>query len=546
MGAADRHGVALDLAEEVAAGRLSRAEAAVRLAMATAVDQEAAAGELEELVRGIALVREHGAAASHIPATQPADSGAVVGRVDRGPVGRRRSSTVGAGLAMAAVVVVLVVAVLSRGSPPGPAASASPGASPSVGPSASPVASGATATPATPSSLHPTTPPTVGPGASVDPTTGLPLLPVNVALDGDPSLILGRIGGEGELAAFRWTPGSDPVRLHELEIPGTVPAGRPQLFAAPGGRGYVIRMVQEPAGSQPDLVWVFDADGTFVWSPPPTEPLSPLTSMAWAPDGSTVAFDTFAGTWVVVGVGRDPGQTRVIDTTRPDDGGIQLQPYLLIGYSADGRTLYGAIGIGTPSSVRAAVAVDVANGSTRAIERLPTDAAGRLATSNTRGTPNDAFDPLTGRLAEAAYVNGVGTVTVWSPDHARTEDIELEGAANVTFSNDGRLVLMRLLDAVPADGAPKPPWSIVLSEIPLDAFPVPVDAIRDVPGRIGPAGFGALLIGVRDGVAIVGIDSLSVRVSTLVLVDLETGAVSVAPDSVPVYSLAGWWSDGTG
>ena len=429
----------LDLAEAVAAGRMTRAEAdaAIRLAGGRGVDDRLA--ELDALVRAVAAVERDAAvrrrasadASGGVVAGAVAGAGARAGAgaaaevaVGGSPVGPVRGSTVRAtrgpgdalaGLAVAGAAVLVVGAFL-------------------VGAVRIPSSGGPQPVPASPATW----------------VTADPAIPsiLDGRLEGAPRAAFWSLVSSDRVAVWTWRSGEALTKLAEVDA-WADPAGTP-----PGGLGSVQRtLLVSPDGERfafaettgsgilRGRLRVFDAGGRLAWElggegADGVGSMPPL-AFAWAPDGRSLAVES--GSWDLVTFDDGGGATsRRLDATIPGESG-----YALIGFSADGSRLYGWETGGEAEWWQRPVAVDVSSGALSTLTGFPADALAGVGASNATfpldriagGSGAALVQPLLAK-GDAAWAAIRGGMPVPIATSAHPED------ADPRWGPDGRVVVV--------------------------------------------------------------------------------------------------------
>ncbi|HEU0235097.1 MAG TPA: hypothetical protein VFR14_01515 [Candidatus Limnocylindrales bacterium] len=303
------------------------------------------------------------------------------------------------------------------------------------------------------------------------PRPELPGLP-NDHLPGAPLVVLGMQRGD-DLELTAWETGTDafaPVG----RIPGVMarrsdeqpnqdgytnidlapawrPDGRPPLVAA-------VRFVYESDVSLRSWASIVGAEGPLWESGEAAFGLQTV----WSADGTALAV---GGTpvWSVVRVGPDGTvstvEVRVAEDPGPQASGVPaFDPFSLrlplpIGFSANGRWLFGAVYHDTAPSLRVAVRVDLAADPPVAeqIDRLPAgDAADRLVSTSYMA---DSFDPATGRMAEITYERDPPRLRVFEPGASDSLDPldQDAGIQTATWLGNDELLLVAYRQDIRSD-----------------------------------------------------------------------------------------------
>jgi len=328
--------------------------------------------------------------------------------------------------------------------------------------SAAAVASGeATARPSR--SPRPTPVPTLRPE--------LPGLP-NDDLPGAPLVVLGAQRGD-DLELTAWEPGDDAFTLVG-RLPGIMAR---HLEEGPNQDGYTSVDLAPHWGldGRPPLAaavrFVYESDVRVRSWASIVGPDGPLwesgeaafgLQTVWSADGTALVV---GGTpvWSVVRVGPDGTvstvEVRVAEDPAPTASGapgfdpFELRLPLPIGFSANGRWLFGAVYHDTSPTFRVAVRVDLAADQpiVEPIDRLPAgDPADRLVSTSYIA---DSFDPATGRMAEITYDRDDPRLRVFEPGATDGIDpLDLDaGIQGATWLGNDELLLVAFQRDSPSD-----------------------------------------------------------------------------------------------
>ena len=389
----------------------------------------------------------------------------------------------------------------------------------------------------TPSSPAPSLAP-VAP--SPGPTAQPPPLVHGESLPGAPAAAVWTITENGSIRISAWHSGT---RLRTiLEIPRPGGGGRFEnirVSAAPTGNLFAIIQTVESGGVFADEVRVFTSTGELSW----TRRLGLQGARArWAPDGSRLVIDA-PTTWLTIAVaeGRPPTVSEIATNRPRHPNGAVTYPWMLIGFSEDGRLLYGAEDTGGTPWFRPAMRVAANGGPIEPIQGLPTAKGVRLASSPTFGGSRIAptIDPGSGRIVTSVCgVMDACRVNVWLGQTGTFFDLP-SGATSLDIAWSGG-TLIGLWRQQPAEGD-----GFRVSEFDADARPGAERRITSLPY---PGGGGSL-VGLSDGFVLVGLGSgVPTDRMELVLVRLSDGARSVVQTAVDAtdvetYGFGGWLPD---
>jgi hypothetical protein len=160
-----------------------------------------------------------------------------------------------------------------------------------------------------------------------------------------------------------------------------------QVLASPTGRYFAISETDPRARTRLRLT---NNRGQVVWS---DESANGVPSLAWSGNGAQLAIAFAPEPWLVVKTAGQSASARQI----PLPAGSALK---LVGFSADGQSLLGYEGTGEAAPWEQPMAVDLASGE---VARLAAFAA--IAASNTT-TVAPRVDPLTGRVLDPGGLAG--------------------------------------------------------------------------------------------------------------------------------------------
>ena len=532
----------LELAEAVAAGRLSvaAAEAALHASAGTDRERAAAVDEFRSLFVAIRGVRRHAdafragldASGARVPqstaptmSAQRIDRSAV--RVRRRPDQRSSRWAPAAGLLAAAVLVLAVVTVPRL--LPSVASSPSPTLSLAANvPSPSPSSSAVTSPTASPS-VGPTPVPTPTPS----PTSAAPNIPPvpNGSLPAAPEAYAWAASSDGTIVISSWSPAGKTTPLLKLDggLPGSEAAISRSVLAAPDGRAFAIA---EHQGSGDGQIRIVNADGGRGY----LEKVTGTPDLAWSADGSMLAYAVVPNGWTIVtATGNGTWTAKTYDPS--------AEPSALLGFSRDGSYLYGYYTAVEADYWERPIRMSLASGGFTELSQFPTSG---IAVSNT-STKSDLLDPRTGRTIDSGTAQGAswevrrgntsqptplqgqivglteGRPVVWGPGELVTLD---EGALSTFKRSSG----VNLATTSPGDGVSEPFFSLAKG-----TYRASLLAVR---------GASFAYVGVGADPSNAAPDGLPTW-DELIAVDALTGSTAVfVPESdlVGGFHLAGWHS----
>ena len=399
----------LDLAEDVAAGRMTAAEA--ELAIRSTGNDEGAVAELRGLVAAATAVRRHaavfrestlGSDPTRVPTTDSATNPVAVaiptirrGRTLAGrSAGRRRP-----GLLIAATLAVaggtIGAAIMGTSLPPNPL--------PTPGPSLV---------------VAPTTVPIVVPGDGVD------------AFGTKPGAVVWHTVAPDRIEIMAWHSGiRNGPRAFQVETLPFASHPKREVLAAPSGEWFAIS--EWGLGSVEPRLRVVDTVGFVVWS------TSAHDHVSWSTDGSRLALSARGGrSWTVVTLAAAE-EPRVLEYDLPGD-----DPTYLAGFSVDGHHLLGWAG----DSLTGGFDIDLDSAAARPFDRFPTGSTG-LAVSNRSGYGR-WFDPISARWLSPE--DGWTLYSDGSPQSLRLPVHEGWEWTDAMWAGDGSLLLLETsLDTEP-------------------------------------------------------------------------------------------------
>jgi len=272
------------------------------------------------------------------------------------------------------------------------------------------------------------------PGPTLPP---LPQLEGSEVLEGAPAVAVWAPEGNDRIRISEWRSGQPLRRL--LVVPrlyaDRTTLGLVRVSMAPGGRFVTVSEDDSLVYPSHDHIRVFASDRGLVWTSP--DDLWPGLTTRWSPDGTRFAIDD-RGRWIVLDLS-DPAAvtTTSIDTSRPrSPSGIWRHPWLMVDFSEDGRTLYGADETGVRPAFRVAVRASADGGRVEPIDRLPTSPGRRLTFPPELGNPRiePTIDPATGRILDTMFEPADSyTMSVWSDGIVRRFALEASWADLVWY-----------------------------------------------------------------------------------------------------------------
>jgi hypothetical protein len=316
-----------------------------------------------------------------------------------------------------------------------------------------------------------------------------------------------------------WNPGDDLRLVRTMRDAFT---SDPQFaFLSPDGASFVVVSYDNPGVEPVASARLLTGDGRVAWE---EDEISAAGGIVWSADSRTVALVGRPGTWwvvhldasgtaepqrVVVQEAAVPGSSGPSRSEDPTDtvttvatrGGI-----VPVGFSPDGRWLYGAVLPDYGGASRPTVRVSVADG---VVETLAADESAAIDPASIRG-----LDPASGRAfgwgPNASVPGGPPTIEVVEPDGTIAYRLVVGVVLGAAWVGTGELLLLE------ADGLPFPTE--------LQLLRVAEDGSVESPLlATGPVAWGQLL-GVRDGFAAVSISTQRPTEATqLVMVDLADG-----------------------
>jgi hypothetical protein len=287
------------------------------------------------------------------------------------------------------------------------------------------------------------------------------------------------------------------------------------------------------------FVRVFSIGGDLVWTA--TGDVAAHPTIRWSPDGMELAIDA-RHRWLLVAPRDGPTTAIEIDSRRAIAAGDGDYPWELLGFSEDGRTLFGSRSAGLVPNTYPLASVPASGGAIQAIAALPTGESLRLAPlRQLMDNPLEApIDPATGRIAVPASSGASKEVAIQIRSGAKTVTFSLPGSAGgpVDFTWQGGSLL--ILHDGPEPGTQQ------LGVVSTDA-----DLGRERPVTSIPiAGLHGRLVAVTDGYAILAFGrGFGEAPSRLLLVRLRDGAETLVDadgetSTTEAFGFAGWLPSG--
>jgi len=388
---------------------------------------------------------------------------------------------------------------------------------------------------ATRSSPAPIVPPSPGPSAS-------PLALIKgTVLGGAPAAAVWNLIDTASIHASRWESGGGLQALFDvprLEMSPNL-ASSVRVSVSPLGNRFLVTEYVTVGGQFLDSVRIVDVNGHVLWA---RQLKTQATEFRWSPNGTRVAMD-LRGHWLILTF-HDRGAPTVseVPTARPKNvNGSFTNPWMLVGFSADGRWLYGGDALGGSLPFRVTVRASVLNGKVERIARLPTDVKGRLAfpPSFDSSRVEQTIDPGTGRVVTGSC--GVGdacNVSVWGENKAVAFDLPTRSASFSSAWHRGSLI------ALWTRGVPGQ-QKLHLSRFSLREGDL--GKVSDI--STFPEGSTASFAGLADGWVMLAYGTgAQTGQAELVLVRLADGGLSVVQSSPDVaasemFGFAGWLPD---
>ena len=352
----------------------------------------------------------------------------------------------------------------------------------------------------------------------------------NVALADAPTPVLIRRDGD-EAEVFGWTAGD--ADLHRVR---TFPAafadfedGLSQVTLSPDGRALLMITVHPGPGQGPDRARLVTADGGVVWNSDAV--ISAGIGGVWSTDSAVLALTGAAETiWLVTIDPNGSVTPRAIQVDGPV-GRPSVEPspstslVVPVGFSEDGRWLYGARRDLADGATTVVVRVAVPDGTVEPVSGVGPAGPGRLDP-----TAQSFADPATGRTVRfgpnAATPGGPPVFEVHESDGSLAFRVEGHVVGGYAWIGDGRLAVVEA-DALPF---PSQVRAVVLNG---DGD---VEATMLETGAVG----GSALLGVVDGHAVLAFFTDQPRWQVqVVLVRLSDLAASAVVLNAEVDKLVG-------
>ena len=504
----------LELAEAVAAGRLtmSDAESRLRSRYRTSRRADAELAELRSLVTALGAIEGHARAMGEAVRRDPTPSAAPFGDVRSiavgGAVRRRTPAGTEARGVQRPVLAFAAVLLLSAGLA---AASFVGGRLSSQVPQPSSFAPIAVASPSGRA-------PQQSPAASAaEPPASSKPQPRTVRA------AIWTLSDPRHISVSQWTlkPDKAPAPFTIDTWPDPDRAGGSviyrQVLASPSGRYFAIAETNPQARTR---LRVTSNRGQVIWS---DESANGIPSLAWSGDGSRLAIAFVPEPWLVVKAAGQSASARQY----PLPAGSALK---LVGFSADGQSLLGYEGTGEAAPWEQPMAIDLASGEVARLAAFPA-----IAASNTT-TVAPRVDPLTGRVLDPGGL--AGTDPNWGMYNGQRR-VELElpvttrrALIDPRWTDTGTiLVLQTPVDDEPPSNSQRDPVLQIIREPGPRAKPEKiVDARWAFRGPKGTRCRGALLEA-RAGRVLIGLatypsdDESWMGYDEINLFDLETGAL---------------------
>jgi hypothetical protein len=290
-----------------------------------------------------------------------------------------------------------------------------------------------------------------------------------------------------------------------------------QVLASPQGR-YVA--IAETNPRAPTRLRVVTIKGQVVWS---DESANGIPSLAWSADGAQLAIAFAPEPWLVLNVGGPTMSAR--EYQLPSGSALKL-----VGFSPDGRSLVGYEGTGEAAPWEQPRSLDLASGEISRLQAFPA-----IAASNTT-TVAPRVDPLTGRVLDPGGL--AGTEANWGM-YAGQRRVELELPVSTRrtlidprWTDTGTiLVLQTPIDDKPPSNSQQDPVLQLIREPGPGARPEKIaDASWAFSGPKGTRCRGALLEA-RDGRVLIGLatypsdDQPWMGFDEINLIDLTSGGM---------------------
>jgi len=358
------------------------------------------------------------------------------------------------------------------------------------------------------------------------------------SLPGAPVAAVWNIAGDRSIQISAWQSGK-PLR-NILNVPRLQPDRGSRedvrVSAAPTGRFFAVTEVVTSGTATVDDFRVISATGALLFS---RRLGIQEATIRWSPDGSRLVINAGLA-WLVITLkeGRPPAVQEIVTSRPRQPDGRVLSPWMLIGFSEDGRWIYGADQTGGTPWFRPAVRVAAAGGPIQSIKRLPTTKGARLPFPPTFGNPRiePVIDSPSGSVVTwVCTVSDTCRVNVWRDRTAVVFDLPT-GATNLDLAWNGGSLIGLWTQKLSREG------TIRVSRFDAASRPGVERRITTLPASPG----GGSLVGLTPGFVLVGLGSgVPGARMELVLVRLSDGARSVAQSAVgspgvELFSFAGW------
>jgi hypothetical protein len=357
-----------------------------------------------------------------------------------------------------------------------------------------------------------------GPRPSSSRHEALPQL-ANEALAHAPNPVLvERLGDDARLVA--WNPG-DPLRVVRT-FRNAFTAETQYAYVSPDGASLVVATFEAGDTEAQDIARLLTNDGRVVWE---SDGITTSGGIVWSSDSRKVALLGGHGTWWVVTLDAtgtalsqriDVGDKHAaaptlspgaLPSTTPSSSRAALVP---VGFSADGRWLYGAPFPGYGGSTRPTIRVSIPGGIVEPISGAAIGGPARIGRVDGLG----GLDPRTGRAIRwgpsASVPGGPPILEVTKPDGSIAYRVEVRIVLGAAWEATGELVILE------ADGFPYPTRLRLLPIAPDGTIGRPILST-------GSVAWGGLL-GVRNGFAAMALETRQPTDGRqLVMVDLADG-----------------------
>jgi hypothetical protein len=303
--------------------------------------------------------------------------------------------------------------------------------------------------------------PTTGPASSAPTTSSRPsaaprverlIEASNVALPHAPSILLfERVGDDlGDIRIRSWSAGEEPVTVRTL--PGAVPDDGPVFpVLAPDHLHVMLLSLASGDPASAGSARLLGEDGASLWS---ATGISASSGAVWSEDSRLVVLAAQPRQWRLVRIG-DSGRAREQVVKLPFDvylpspipiGSItvpDVEPRTIpVGFSADGRWVYGGVVSPQLNLLIGAFRVSVKDGSVERVRTFGVGEADGLAPRPGTLGPR-LIDPVTGRIATGRInsdtTGGPQTVEVRAPDSSYLFSVDAPVTVGTEWGPDGGL-----------------------------------------------------------------------------------------------------------